>query len=66
MQDSKARDVGLREARDDFASIVNEVVVRGTITYLTNRGRRICALVPLGIAEAAEQARVAHIEDSAL
>lgn len=48
------KEMGIRDAREDFADLVNEAAVRNTITYLTNRGRRVAAVVPLDIAEAAE------------
>lgn len=44
----------MREARDTLPDIVNEAAVRGTVTYLTNRGRRVAAIVPVVIAEQAE------------
>ncbi|MEV4380095.1 type II toxin-antitoxin system prevent-host-death family antitoxin [Streptosporangium sp. NPDC049644] len=43
------------DARGKFADVLNEAAVRGKITYITNRGRRIAAVVPVPIAEAAEQ-----------
>jgi prevent-host-death family protein len=57
MDPTRSKEVGLRQAREGFAEVVNEVVVRGTITYLTNRGRRIAAIVPLEVAERAERER---------
>jgi prevent-host-death family protein len=50
------KEAGIRDAREEFADLVNEAAVRGTITYLTNRGRRVAAIVPLAIAENAEKA----------
>ena len=42
------------QIRVNLADILNATVVRGEITYITNRGRRIAAIVPVAIAEAAE------------
>jgi antitoxin (DNA-binding transcriptional repressor) of toxin-antitoxin stability system len=50
------QEVGLREARDGLADLVSQAAVRGVTTYLTNRGRRVAAIVPVPVAEAAEQA----------
>lgn len=50
-----SREVGIREARENLAELVNEAAVRGVIIYLTNRGRRVAAIVPLDIAETAER-----------
>lgn len=55
MSERKVREVGIREAREQFADLVNEAAVRDTITYLTNRGRRVAAIVPLDVAEATER-----------
>lgn len=41
-----------RDLRENLADALNDVAVRGTIIYVTNRGRRIAALVPVPIAEA--------------
>lgn len=49
------REVSIRELRTDLADIVNEVSTRGATVWLTNRGRRVAALVPLIVAEAAQQ-----------
>lgn len=55
MSQRASRDVGIREARDNLAELVNEAAVRGVTIYLTNRGRRVAAIVPLDIAETAER-----------
>lgn len=44
----------VREVREGLADVLNDAAVRGTITYVTNRGRRIAAIVPIQIAEAAD------------
>jgi len=43
------------EARRQFADVLNDASARGQTTYITNRGRRIAAVVPLRIAEKAEE-----------
>lgn len=54
MPENTSREIGLRELRADLGSVVLEVGVRGDITYVMNRGRRIAAIVPLDVAERAE------------
>jgi prevent-host-death family protein len=45
----------VRELRRDLADVLNETAVRGQITYITSRGRRVAAIVPVPVAEAAER-----------
>lgn len=47
-------DKSVGQLRLKLADILNATVVRSEITYITNRGRRIAAIVPVAIAEAAE------------
>jgi prevent-host-death family protein len=47
-------EMSVADARRQFADVLNDAV-RGHITYVTNRGRRIAAIVPVAIAEAAEE-----------
>lgn len=54
-------EVAVRELRVDLADVINNAAVRGKITYITSRGRRIAAVVPVQIAEdaaAAQQEKV--------
>jgi prevent-host-death family protein len=53
-------EMSVAEARSQLADVLNDAAVRGHITYITNRGRRIAAVVPVPIAEAAERARDEH------
>ena len=53
-------DVSVADARRAFADILNAASARGRITYITSRGRRVAAVVPLRIAEEAERE---HVED---
>ena len=50
-----AREMSVAQARKDFAGVLNEAAIRGRITYITNRGRRIAAVVAVPVAESAEQ-----------
>jgi prevent-host-death family protein len=43
------------EFRKDLADVINAAAARGRTTYITNRGRRIAAMVPLEVAEQAEE-----------
>ncbi|WP_435112379.1 GIY-YIG nuclease family protein [Nocardiopsis synnemataformans] len=48
-------DIATGQARRRIAELANLAATKKQITYITNRGRRIAAVVPLGIAEQAEQ-----------
>lgn len=52
-------ELSVREIRAQLADVLNEAAVHGQITYITNRGRRIAALVPVPVAEAEERRRQA-------
>jgi prevent-host-death family protein len=47
----------VRELRASLADVLNDAAVHGTITYVTSRGRRIAAVVPVPVAESAERDR---------
>lgn len=49
-----AVEMPVAEFRKELADVINAAATRGRITYVTNRGRRIAAMVPLNIAEQAE------------
>lgn len=53
--ETPGREVGIRAARANLAAVVNEVSAHGVIVYLTSYGRRVAALVPLPLAEIAQQ-----------
>lgn len=42
------------EVRAGLADVLHAAAVQGRITYVTNRGRRVAAIVPLAIAEDAD------------
>lgn len=50
-----SREIGLRELRAEVGTVAMDVGVGRKITYVMHRGRRIAGLVPLDVAEAAEQ-----------
>lgn len=52
-------EIGIRELRTTLSDVLNETVVRGQITYVTSRGRRIAAIVPVPDAEALEASKSA-------
>lgn len=47
-------ELSVAETRKSLADVLNDASVRGRITYITSRGRRVAAVVPLAIAEAAD------------
>lgn len=47
-------DRSVRELRAYLAEVLNDASVRGDITYVTSRGRRIAAVVPVETAAASE------------
>jgi prevent-host-death family protein len=49
-----ADDKSVRELRSELADVLNAAVA-GEITYVTSRGRRIAAVVPLPVAVEAEK-----------
>jgi len=54
-------DLGITDARDRLADVVNEAAYAGTVTYITRRGRRVAAIVPAGDAERLERAEDAYL-----
>jgi len=54
----QTREMSTREVRASLADVVNQAATRGQITYITSRGRRIAAVVPIAVAEAAERAAI--------
>jgi len=44
-------DIGVKDLRVRLADVLNETAVYGNITYVTSRGRRIAAIVPVPFAE---------------
>jgi prevent-host-death family protein len=56
-----ARDLPITDAREHLAEVVNEAAYGGTVTYLTRRGRRLAAVVPIEAAEALERLEDAYL-----
>ncbi|WP_078865121.1 MULTISPECIES: type II toxin-antitoxin system prevent-host-death family antitoxin [unclassified Streptomyces] len=52
--DEESIEMSSAEARQNFADVLNAASARGRITYITSRGRRVAAVVPLSVAEEAE------------
>jgi prevent-host-death family protein len=50
-------EIGIRDLRTQLSDVVHESAVRGRITYVTSRGRRVAAIVPVDVAEAIEEGR---------
>jgi prevent-host-death family protein len=49
------------QARNGFARVIGQAEHAGTVTYITNHGRRVAAVVPVEAVEALER-----LEDEAL
>lgn len=50
----ESEEKSVAEVRSQLAEVINEASVRGRITYITNRSRRVAAIVPVPVAEAHE------------
>lgn len=50
----KTAEMSTRDIRAHLADAVN-TAIRGQTTYITSRGRRVAAIVPLSVAENAER-----------
>mgnify|MGYP001581193361 FL=1 len=57
MPENTPAEIGIRDLRASISDVINETAVRGHITYVTTRGRRVAAIVPVPVAEAAEAQR---------
>lgn len=64
MPANTSAEIGIRELRAALSDVLNETAVRGQITYVTSRGRRIAAIVPVPDAEAIEARRNAPAGDT--
>jgi prevent-host-death family protein len=53
-------ELSVAETRKHLADVLNEASARGRITYITSRGRRVAAIVPLAVAEAADEMPTGH------
>lgn len=57
MPANTSAEIGVRDLRTKLSDVLHETTVRGRITYVTSRGRRVAAIVPVDVAEAAESAQ---------
>jgi prevent-host-death family protein len=57
-------EMNTRDLRAKIADVVNAAAVYGQTTYVTHRGRRVAAVVPVPVADAAERARQAAKTDT--
>ena len=57
MNQNPAEEKSVRELRSGLADVLNDAAVHGQITYVTSRGRRLAAVVPVPVAEAEERQR---------
>jgi prevent-host-death family protein len=64
MPANTSAEIGIRELRAALSDVVNETAVYGRITYVTSRGRRVAAIVPVPEAEAIEAKKTPEGEDS--
>lgn len=48
-------ELSVADTRRLLADVLNAASARGRITYITSRGRRVAAVVPLPVAEEAER-----------
>ncbi|MFI6883404.1 type II toxin-antitoxin system prevent-host-death family antitoxin [Streptosporangium canum] len=49
----EAQELSTRDVRAKLAEVVNQAATQGTVTFITSRGRRIAAVVPVAVGEAA-------------
>ena len=57
MPATTSTEIVVRELRAALSEVLNETAVRSRITYVTSRGRRIAAIVPVPDAEAIEASK---------
>jgi prevent-host-death family protein len=62
MKETRPAELSVRDLRDGLADVLNAAAAHGAITYVTSRGRRIAAVVPLSVADAAERERAARTQ----
>lgn len=55
-------EMGIAELRAQLADVLHRTTVRGDITYITSRGRRVAALVSVADAELLERLRQGNPE----
>lgn len=53
----QSNEVTVRELRSGLADVIHEVTTRGKVMFVTNRNRRVVAIVPVPAGEAIEAAK---------
>jgi prevent-host-death family protein len=64
MPANTSAEIGIRELRAALSDVVNETAVYGRITYVTSRGRRVAAIVPVPDAQVIEAQKQPEGDDS--
>ena len=54
-------ELAISDARDHLTEVVAQATYAGQITYITKRGQRVGAIVPVEVAEVAEAAEAAYL-----
>jgi antitoxin (DNA-binding transcriptional repressor) of toxin-antitoxin stability system len=62
--ENTSAEIGIRKLRETLPDVLHDVSVRGRITYVTNHGRRVVAIVPVLDGEAIEAKREADAAES--
>lgn len=55
MPENTSAEIGIRELRESLSDVLMETAARGRVTYVTNRGKRMVAIVPLPFGESTEE-----------
>lgn len=61
MSAAAPEEMPISDARDHLADVLARSTYAGQTTYITKRGRRVAAVVPVDVAEAAEDAEDAYL-----
>ena len=61
LPESGLTDLGITDARDNLAELVNEAAYTGSIRYITRRGRRVAAIVSAEDTERLERDEDAYL-----
>lgn len=64
MSEETSTEVGIREMRANLSDVVYGASIRGQIVYITSRGNRVAAVVPLADAEEIEKRRQGRKSDA--
>ncbi|MET9656372.1 MULTISPECIES: type II toxin-antitoxin system prevent-host-death family antitoxin [unclassified Streptomyces] len=64
MPENTSEEIGIRDLRAKLGDVVNDISVRGGVTYITSYGWRVAAIVPVTVAEALEAKHQAGATES--